>query len=322
MTLYEILADVFARTNKSSSPEEETVARIKRFVNQRHRTLLTTPGIDQFRDSTGTFSSVAGTARVALPQAVARIKAIIDPTSGIRLAERSLDWLRAIDPRQTSGTPTHFIARGYEYVTAQPSNASAIYVKSSSASDVGTLYVEGIRTGGILGVSQVEMTGTTAAQVGSFTDWEAITKVYVSPTAIGLITLHEDSGVGTELAQITIGRTRPYYFVIELWPTPSGVVSYTFDYTRQIVDLVNDTDEPYLPEDYHDLIAIGARIDEYEKMDDSRVGTAKREYAEKYQSLQFFLHGRASERLIPRSMSGRAGVSDLGGDYPADIFVP
>jgi hypothetical protein len=57
-------------------------------------------------------------------------------------------------------------------------------------------------------------------------------------------------------------------------------------------------------------------------MDDTRFGTAKAEWKDKFASLQFFIHGRASERLIPRSMSGRTGVSDLGGWYPADVWVP
>jgi hypothetical protein len=322
VTFSEILLDVYARTNKPPTPEGETVARIKRFVNQRHRTLLTTPGIDQFRDSTSTIASVSGTARTALPQAVAKIKAVIDPVSCRRLAERDLDWLRSVDPQQTSGTPTHFIPLGYQYVAAQPSNASAVYVKSSSASDTGTAYIEGIRTGGILGSSRVTMTGTTAVAVGSFTDWIEITKFYVNPSAVGSITLHEDSGVGTELAQITIGRVRPYYFIVLLWPTPSAVVTYTVDYTREVVDMVQDTDEPYLPTDYHDLLSIGGRMDEYEKMDDSRYSTAKRDYKEKYDSLQFFIHSSASERLIPRSSSGRTGFSDLGGFFPADVYVP
>jgi hypothetical protein len=322
MTFAEICADIYSRTNKPSTPEAETQARIKRFVNQRHRTLLTMPGVDQLRDSTSTFASVAGTARVALPQALTRVQAIYDTTNNRTLGERSKNWLRSVDPQQTSGTPTTYIPNGYEAVAVQPSNASAIFVKSSSASDTGTAYLQGIRTGGILGSSSVTMTGTTAVQIGSFTDWIAITKVYVNPAAVGSITVHEDSGAGTELAQITIGRTRPYYFVVLLWPTPSAVLTYTFDFTRQILDLVNDTDEPYLPDDYHDLLSIGGRIDEYEKMDDSRLSTAKRDYKDKYESFQFFIHGRASERLIPRSTSGRLGISDLGGYYPADIFVP
>ena len=318
MTFLEICQDIYRRTNKPTSPDSETTTRIKAFVNQRHRTLLTTPGIDQFRDSTSSFTNTSGVARVALPQALTRIKAIVDTSNQRRISERPMDWLRYVDPQQTSGTPTNYVPKGYEAVAVQPSDASAIYVKSSSASDTGKAYIQGIRTSGILGSDSVTMTGTTAVQIGSLSDWTEITKFYVERGAVGSITLHEDSGGGTELAQITIGRTRPYYFVLLLWPTPASAITYTIDFTRVILDLVNDTDEPYLPEDYHDLLSIGGRMDEYEKTDDARYGTAKAEYNQKFASLQYFIHGRASERLIPRSTSGRTGVSDLSGWFPAD----
>ncbi len=318
-----ILADVYRRTNKPTSPDTETATRIKAFVNDRHRWLLSKPGINQFRDATGTFDSVADTARVALPQALTRINALFqtDPNNW-RLMEKSLDWLRTVNPQQNSGTPQVYVPKGYEYVAAQPADASQIWVKSSSASDTGTAYIQGTRTGGILGSSSVTMTGATAAQLGAFSDWETIDKFYVSTAAVGSITLHEDSGSGDELAQISIGRYRPYYFVVLLWPTPADAQSYSFDYEREILDLVQDTDEPYLPTDFHDLLSIGARMDEYEKMDDSRFSAAQKQWAERYNDLQYFIHGRASERLIPRSVSGRIGYNDLGGYYPSDGYLP
>lgn len=323
MTFLEICQDVYRRTNKQTSPDSETVTRIKAFVNQHHRTLLAKPGMDQFRRATGTFASVVDEPRVALPQALAQIESLYqtDPNNW-RLMEKSIDWLRTVNPQQNSGTPQVYVPKGYEYVAKQPSNASQIWIKSSSISDVGTAYIQGVRTGGIQGSDSITMAGTSASQFGLFSDWIQIDKVWVNPAAAGSITVHEDSGSGTELAQITIGNVRPYYFIILLWPTPAEVQTYSFDYQRRILDLVQDTDEPYLPDDYHDLLSIGGRMDEYEKMDDSRFNTAKREYAEKEKSLQFFIHGRASERLIPRSTSGRIGYSDLGGNYPADVWLP
>lgn len=323
MTFLELQQDVFRRTNKPSSPDTDTQTRIQAFINQRHRTLLTMPGVDQLRDATSTFESVEDTARVALPQALTRIKAMFqtDPNNW-RLNEKSLDWLRTVNPQQNSGTPIYYIPKGYEYVSVQPSDASQIWVKSTSASDTQTAYIQGVRTGGIIGSSQVVLTGTTAVQIGTFSDYIQIDKFFITtPGANGSITLHEDSGTGDELAQISIGRYRPYYFIVLLWPTPAEAQTYEFDYTREILDMSANTDEPYLPTDFHDLLSIGARMDEYEKMDDSRYAAAKREYAEKYQSFQYYIHGRASERLIPRSTSGRIGWSDLGGYYPADGYL-
>lgn len=311
MTFLEVLQDVYRRTNKPTTPESDTQARIKAFVNQRHRTLLTMPGMDQLRDSSSTIVSVAGTARVALPQAATRIRAIYESTTNRRLIEQSMDWLRTMNPQQDSGTPTHYIPRGYEPVAVQPSDASALWVTSSSASDISTVYIQGIRTGGILGSASQTMTGTTPVQIGTITDWVEITKFYVATAAVGAITLTEDSSVGTELAQITMGRLRPYYFVVLLWPTPASVISYACDFTREILDLVHDTDEPLLPTDYHDLLSLGGRMDEYEKTDDTRLSIARREYQQKYDSFLFFLHGRASQRLIPRTVSGCVSFDDV-----------
>lgn len=322
MTFLQLCQDVYRRTNKPATPDSETQARIKSFINQRHRTLMATPGMTEFRRAEGTFESVADTARVALPQALTRIESLYqtDPNNW-RLTEKSIDWLRTVNPQQNSGTPEVYVPKGYEYVAKQPSDASAVFIKSSSASDVGTVYIQGVRTGGIMGSSSQTMTGATAVQIGSFTDWTQIDKVYLSTAAVGSVTLHEDSGSGTELAQISIGRYRSYYFVILLWPTPAEAQTYSFDYQRMILDMVQDTDEPFLPDDYHDLLSIGGRMDEYEKMDDTRFGTARSEYAKREKSLQYFIHGRPSERLIPRSMSGRIGYSDLGGYYPADFYL-
>jgi hypothetical protein len=320
VTFIEIQRDIFRRTNKPVTPDAQTQTRIKAFINQRHRTLLTMPGLDQLRHATTTFSSVSGTARVALVQAVSRVDAVMDTVNNVKLTERPLTWLRTVDPQQNSGTPYVFIPVGYEYVAQQPSDASQIWAVSTSTSDTGILRIEGIRTGGYPAISNVTLTGTTAIQIGSFSDWESIDKVYYSAEAAGFISILEDSSAGTELAVIRIGAVRPYYFIILLWETPSGVVTYTMDYTREIRDMVEDTDEPYLPPDFHDLLSIGGRMDEYEKTDDGRFKTAAQEWVLKYQSLQYWLQGRASSRHIPRGVNGSVGWSDLGAWYPADVY--
>jgi len=143
----------------------------------------------------------------------------------------------------------------------------------------------------------------------------------VSAAAAGTINLHGDSGLLTTLAQIRIGAYRPYYFVLLLYPTPAAVTTYTMDSTREIVDMTEDTDEPFLPPDFHDLLSMGARMDEYEKTDDGRFKVASAEFQQKYKALQFFLQGRASSRYIPRGMRGAQGVNNVGGWYEADFYI-
>lgn len=277
--------------------------------------------MDQLRDSTTTFASVSGTAKSALPQAISRVRAVFDETNNRRLQERSLDWLRSVSPQTQSGTPWVYVPIGYEYVSTQPADASAIYIRSSSASDVGTAYLEGVRSNGQPFTASVTMTGTTAVAIGSITDCILVEKVFLSTSAVGTVTVTEDSGAGTTLASIRVGAYRPYYFVIQLWPTPSAAVTYTVDYTREIQDMVQDTDEPMLPPDFHDLLSMGARIDEYEKTDDKRIALARQEWANKFKSLQYWLHARPSVRLIPNAFEGRIAVNDLGGYYPADGWL-
>ncbi len=316
MTFLELQQDTWRRLNKATTPDTATQTRIKAFLNQRHRTLLTQPGMDQLRNGTTSFASVSGTARVALAQTITRINALYQSTNNWRLGEKTLDWLRTADPQQNSGTPVVYVPVGYEYVSVQPSNASQLWAKSDSASDTSTIRIEGVRTGGYPASASAVLTGTTAVQIGTFSDWTQVDKVYLSTAAVGFVSLYEDSGTGTALSTIRIGAVRPYYFVILLWPTPSEVLTYGVDYTRTITDMVQDTDEPLLPEDFHDLLSMGARMDEYEKTDD------KREWNDKYELLQFWLHGRASARKIPSAQSGRLGRSDLSGWFPADFYVP
>lgn len=321
MTFLELKQDTYRRTGKPTSPDSTTATRIGAFLNQRQRSLLTEPGLDRLRDGISTFPSVSGTARVALAQAIARVNAIYESTNNRRLTSKSLDWLRTVDPQQTSGTPTVFVPVGYEYVAAQPADASAIYIKSSSASDTGTVYLEGIRSNGQPFTASATMTGVTAVAIGTVTDCLLIEKVFVSTAAVGTLTITEDSGAGSTLAQIRIGAYRPYYYVILLWPTPASAITYGIDFTREILDMVQDTDEPLLPLDFHDLLSMGARMDEYEKTDDERFPIAEKEWNRKFQALQYWLHGDPSARHIPSALSGRIGISDLGGMYPADGYV-
>ena len=48
--------------------------RIRRYLNEWHRKILTTPGLDQLREDVTSFTSVAAQARYPLPPSVSRIK--------------------------------------------------------------------------------------------------------------------------------------------------------------------------------------------------------------------------------------------------------
>jgi len=319
MTLAQILQDLYRRTGYANPPGDTAITtRYTAFVNQVQRKILTTPGFGRLRDDTITFSSVANQAVYALPPAVAKIQHIADRTNTRPLDERSLTWLRSVDAglTQIGGPSSAYVPRGIQQVAVQPTDASELFIKSTAAGDTGTAYLEGFRTGGYPITLSKVMTGVTAVSFSAtIADLIEVTKLYLGTAAVGSVTLHEDSGAGTELARIPIGQLFARYQAIQLWPTPGSVVVYHVDYVRTIPDLIIPTDEPLVPEDFHDLLIEGALLKEWTKKDDlSRRQEAKQNYDDRLIDLRHWLltnpDTTASLRPIHR------GWSSLGPMYP------
>ena len=287
MTLAEMLTAVYDEGGFLSSPATAVTTRITRLLNEGIRTILSEPGLMRLADSDAPLAvaSVASQARYVVPEAVAQIKGISERTNDWALEVMSLDRYRREepDPASNTGTPTHYVPIGRVAVAVQPSNASEIFVDSTSASDTGTAYIEGIVTGGYHRTASVSMTGTTAVSLSaSITSFIEITDFYLSANAVGTVTLHEDASGGTELAQITIGQKRPRYYAFYLWPTPAAVVSYLVDYRRELQDLVNVTDEAPLPTDYHRMVvdfALARELTHAEKFDKAAKAEARYDLA-------------------------------------------
>lgn len=325
MTLSELLTACYDEARYTSSPTSAITTRITRFLNEGVRAVLSEPGLARLVDSDAplAIASVASQARYVAPEAVAQIRGISERTNDYALEAMSLDRYRRLepDPASVSGTPTHYVPFGRTAVAVQPSNASELFVKSTSASDTGTAYLEGITTGGYLRTASVTMTGTTAVSLSaSITDWIEVTDFYLSANAVGTVTLHEDSGAGTELARITIGQKRPRYTGFYLWPTPAAVVSYLVDYRREIADLVNSTDEPPLPTDYHRILVDYALWRELTGQEaDGRAIAAMTRYRHGLNRLKFATQTTVGE--IPTlGRARRVGHSRIGAFYPADSW--
>jgi hypothetical protein len=313
MALHDLRLSLCRKLGYADNPASEVSTRLTMFINEIHRRLIGLPGMAHLRQSQTTLTTVASTPQYSLPPDVARIIGIRDATNNAVLMGQSWEWYMAQepDPSSSTGTPQYWAPVGQVAVAAQPSNASALYVDSTSASDTQTCYVEGIRTGGYPFSASVTMTGTTAVQIGSLSDILAVTKFYLSSSAVGTVTLHEDAEGGTELARIAIGQTHARYLRIALWPTPSSAISLTLDYARQIEDMSQHTDEPLVPRDFHWVIEAGARMLEYEKQEDRRHQIARAEYEKGVRDLRWFVTQQPDGGLA----SG--GRSQLGAWYPA-----
>lgn len=272
MTFLAAQQNLARRLNKTAGTlVTDTGTRFKERLNERHRELLRQPGMGSLRWGNMTFASVASQQGYALPmQGVARIDRGYDPSGRIKLKRRDLAWFREMDPNPQTGQPGYIIETGNVQVHTQPSDASEVFVKSTSASDTSqTCYVEGIITGGYRRTASVTLTGATAVSLNTaITNWILIDKCYLSAVGVGIVTLHEDSGSGTELSRIAIGDTFGSFLSFLLYPTPSAVVTYRVDITRTIPTLSNDTDEFWIHEDFHDVILDGAQMDELVKSDD------------------------------------------------------
>ena len=321
MTRAELLTAVGYRLDKNvSSMDPTTQARLIGYLNQRQRRLLSLPGIKHLRDDTITFASVASQPDYVLPN-IAKILGMRETTNDRVLFEMGLPEWRQIQPDTSiTGTPERYIWRSQMAVAVQPSDASSLFVTSTSASDTTqTCYVVGAITGGYPVSASVTLTGTTAVNVAAATStWIRVDKFYLSAVGVGTITLNEDSGAGTELGRITIGKTGTDYTGFSLWQTPSAVITYYVDITRAITDLAQSTDVPLLPEDFHDVIMLGCVMDEYQRLSDSRYGVAASEYAQRVGELQYWLAGTASGQPGSLVRGRSVGIpSQLGAYYPA-----
>ncbi len=319
MTLSQIQLDLYRRLGYASTPATEVSTRLTAFANQTHRQILTRAGFSRLRDDTLTIASVATQALYTLPPAVGKILHISDRTNNRPLEERSLTWLRSVDPGLTSiGGPSDvYVPVGLQAVAVQPTAAAEIFIKSTAAGDTGTAYLEGIRTGGYPVTLSKVMTGVTAVSFSAtIADLIEITKLYLSVAAVGTVTVHSVSGAGTELARIPIGSLFARYQGIQLWPTPGSAITYHVDYVRIIPELINPTDEPLLPDDFHYLLVDGALVKEFTKKDDlSRRQAAQNDFEEGIAALRHWLLANpdtvASLRRVPLRWSS------LGPSYPA-----
>ena len=320
MTRTDILTALAYRLNKVPPPSMDatTQARLISFMDSRQRRLLTIPGIQHLREDTITLASVASQVTYVLPN-IAKIARIFDPTNMRTLYEMPKQTWRLVLPDTTiTGTPEAFIWLGRGMVAKQPSNASSIFVVSTSAADVApTVTLEGVITGNYPVSATVTLTGTVAVNVSStISTWIRIDKCYLSAACVGTVTVLEDSGAGTELARITIGQTMTDYTGLAFYLTPAGVITYSIDIIRAITNFAAATDVPVLPEDFHDLLVLGPLMDEYQHLKDTRYALAATEYKERVGQLMYWLAETATGQPFGLARNWQR-PSQLGSWFPA-----
>lgn len=330
MTLKELEDDTLVRIAQDPSlTVSDSRTRVRSYLNDWHRRILTAPGLERLRDDVITFPTVIAQPRYALPLAIAKILRIYEPTTNrIRLVERSLDWLRNM-PSTTSGVPEAWIPFGYTPVATQPSTVvaagTALWITSASGSDTSQkVYVEGSRTGASAGDAfsvNAALNGSTSVQLGTVTDALVVNKFYLSAACLGAVSLMTLTTAGVTLATIPAGQLHVQYFTIIVWPTPSAVWTMNVDYTKVISQMSQPTDTPMLPDDFHYLLGCGARANEYEfKKDFNAQQSALRDLQMGQQRLMDFVCNNDDYIVIPGQQPRGTRFSNIGSWFPAGTW--
>lgn len=324
MTFSALLADAYRRLNYATSPAADVVTRIKSHINEAAQDLAGEPGLSSLLRGSASLASVASQQTYGLPPVVSRVFAIREATTKRKLWAKSLDWYRTVapDPSTVTGTPAFYVLLGPQPVASQPAvvGGSQLFAKSTSAGDTQVLSYEVVQSTGVVRTGTVTLTGVTAVSLSAtITDIVEVRDWYLASAAVGVVSLLETSGAGTVMGAIGIGQTNPRYEGIALFPTPSAAIAYTIDYEADVLDLVDNTDEPdWLPPRFHRLLGIGARMKEYEKTDDDRFSQASTQWAVWRTQLLAYVNNPPDRVLLPGDNGD--GISDLGGQYPASTI--
>jgi hypothetical protein len=130
------------------------------------------------------------------------------------------------------------------------------------------------------------------------------------------VAIFDSAVAGTVVSQISEGRSTARYARIGLCPTPSAVLPYLIEYEHEITPLVAAQDTPLLPEDFHDLLCMYARLDEYEYKSDDRWQTLMAQVQDRLKELRAFVenHDTFKAHAVPDARPSR---SRLGPWFPA-----
>jgi hypothetical protein len=292
MTRTELLAAIARNTGKNATLDSTTQTRLISHLHEGERMLLTMPGAHRLRESWVSFTSVADQPEYYVSN-THKIHRIYDPTNRRVLAEIDAAQYKALQPdyADTTGLPEAWVWLGMSPQLAWISNPSALFVDSTSGSDTNTATVVGQRSGRLPHTSTVTMTGTTAVNMdATVSDWIWVNKFYLSAAAVGTVTLVEDAEGGTIISRILPGQTGPETtWHIAFWPTPDDAYTYRIDIEHGFRPMAAATDEPLVPEEFHDLLVDFATIREYEHMRDDRLQWANQRYRERLRYYRYWL---------------------------------
>ncbi len=271
-----------------------------------------------------TLTSVASTYKYNTKLPFHRITSVVDVTNQIELRPASMADIDKWDPaRVQTGTATHYIESGLEYVRAQPAAAGTFSITSSSAADTTQkVYIRFVSSGierwerlSLNGTSTV--TGSLSCDVAT-DDIPTVFMVAKNTTTTGTVTVSRGA--------VTLSVIPPDYLAEErqpvmLWATPSASsVEYRVRGYRSPRPMLNVEDFPDFPAIYHELVLVGAVIRGHRSLFRFKEADAlaKAEWFPKLEQFQKEQSNRRSSRPMVIGGSGRAFSYDSD-QIPWDI---
>jgi len=318
MTFEEMLTEV--RDDVRAGVDTETTTRLKRYLNDGQKRILSRTDLTNLRNGTLQFTTEANRSSYGFVQAMRLIDKVTQVSNGSYLRARSIDWLRQMDPGQNaSGLPTDWIDMGWQPVFRQP-DSTGVWAASSGADTTQVVHLRAVRANGDeQPLSSTTLTGTTRVQLGTLSDLVLIRSLTLDVAAVGNVTFYDAAAAGNELARFPIGVLSNRWKIGRLWPTPSAALEYEVDGQLAIMTMVNDDDVPMLPDDYHDVLPTYARMRWYRWLSDMpRYVTNRDELAARIQELRAY--SEFPQGYTPRLAERNYGLrwNNLGGQYPAD----
>src|SRR5262245_16583501 len=158
-------------------------------------------------------ATVAGQSRYVLSQAITQVINIINRTSGVRMKQRTLAWMRERDRATTPmiGTPTHYAFLNESGVVAQPSAIAAGNIRIVSTAPTDTMvftldYQATSTTPGPHEVYSAALAGTAPVTIAPAVN--VIHRLTLAAVPTGVVTLSQTAPALT-LAQIAPNTAFP-----------------------------------------------------------------------------------------------------------------
>lgn len=280
-----------------------STSRILDWLNQAQDDVATEMDPDNLIVTTS-ITTVSGTRRYTTDLEFNKIMSVVDTTNNVPLDPISETDVEDIDSELSqTGSPNFYTVYGLDWVREQPSSASVVTVVSSSASDTTQkVRINGIVSGSV-DTELLTLNGTTNVNgTKSFSEIHSIAK---DGTTTGRITVTTNSG-GVTNAILAPSRYAEQRQALFLWPIPDGAYTMRVRGVRRTRPMLNNEDFPDLPEAYHDLVLIRAKIRGHEDLFRFSIAEAlrEREYMPMLQKLKKQMgNNRGRRSFVIGSMS-------------------